>query len=114
MPVSEAVTQELKKGHSGDTTGCGDNFAGGLIASVVSQLQHPVETRHATSPNAASPNAPSQEPLDLIEACRWGVVSGGYACFYMGGTFFEQRNGEKRELLAPYYEQYKKQTSHGA
>jgi sugar/nucleoside kinase (ribokinase family) len=105
MPVSEAVTLELKKGHNGDTTGCGDNFAGGLIASVVSQLQHVVETGHALSSRS----------LDLIEACRWGVVSGGYTCFYVGGTFFEQRSGEKRELLAPYYEQYKKQTAnHGA
>jgi sugar/nucleoside kinase (ribokinase family) len=93
MPVSETVTQELKKGHSGDTTGCGDNFAGGMIASVVSQLQQ------------------AQQPLNLIEACRWGVVSGGFACFYMGGTFFEKRAGEKRELLAPYYQQYKKQTA---
>jgi sugar/nucleoside kinase (ribokinase family) len=111
MPVSEAVTQELKKGHSGDTTGCGDNFAGGLIASVVSQY---VETGRA--PSLAPSRAPSlqQQPLDLIEACRWGIVSGGYTCFYVGGTFFEQHIGEKRELLTPYYEQYKKQTSHGA
>jgi sugar/nucleoside kinase (ribokinase family) len=102
MPVSEAVTQELKKGHNGDTTGCGDNFAGGLIASVVTQLQHLiVETWRAAS-------LPS---LDLIEACRWGVVSGGYACFYVGGTFFEQHSNEKRALLMPYYEQYKKQTA---
>jgi sugar/nucleoside kinase (ribokinase family) len=89
MPVSEAVTTELKKGHSGDTTGCGDNFAGGVIASVVLQLQQNVQR------------------LDLIEACRWGVVSGGYACFYVGGTWFEQYPGEKREKINPYYELYK-------
>jgi hypothetical protein len=29
MPVSAAITTELNKGHIGDTTGCGDNFAGG-------------------------------------------------------------------------------------
>ncbi|KAA6341792.1 hypothetical protein EZS27_010430 [termite gut metagenome] len=75
MPVSEAVTQELKRGHSGDTTGCGDNFAGGVMASVALQLQQ------------------GAQPLDLIEACRWGVVSGGYTCFYVGGTFFEQCAG---------------------
>jgi sugar/nucleoside kinase (ribokinase family) len=91
MPVSDAVTQELKKGHSGDTTGCGDNFAGGVIASVVLQMQQEIQ------------------PLDLVDACRWGIVSGGFTCFYVGGTWFEQYPGEKRERIIPYYEQYKKQ-----
>jgi sugar/nucleoside kinase (ribokinase family) len=95
LPVSEAVSEELKKGCKGDTTGCGDNFAGGVIASVVAQLQRIEETGGVPS---------------LREACRWGIVSGGFTCFYMGGTWFEKYPGEKRELLAPYYEQYKKQT----
>jgi sugar/nucleoside kinase (ribokinase family) len=98
MPVSDAVTQELKRGHSGDTTGCGDNFAGGVIASVALQLQH-LEMEHNLS----------SQLLDLIEACRWGVVSGGCACFHIGGTYFEAYSGEKQKLIMPYYEQYKKQ-----
>jgi sugar/nucleoside kinase (ribokinase family) len=93
MPISEAVSKELAKGHMGDTTGCGDNFVGGVIASLVSQLQQ----------TGSIP--------DLTEACMWGVVSGGYTCFYMGGTYFEKQPGEKSELIAPYYEQYKKQIS---
>ncbi len=93
MPISKAVSEELKKGHMGDTTGCGDNFVGGVIASLVSQLQE------------------KPDKLDLTEACMWGVVSGGYTCFYMGGTYFETNQGEKRELIRPYYEQYKKQIS---
>ncbi|MGV8091561.1 MAG: carbohydrate kinase family protein [Mangrovibacterium sp.] len=92
MPVCEAVSAELKKGHKGDTTGCGDNFAGGVIASLVSQLQK------------------GSAAFDLAEACIWGIVSGGYTCFYMGGTWFEQFPGEKLGLITPYYEQYKKQT----
>jgi sugar/nucleoside kinase (ribokinase family) len=94
LPVSEAVTEELKKGRKGDTTGCGDNFAGGVIASVVAQLRQ------------------GSGLLDLTEACRWGVVSGGFTCFYTGGTWFEKYPGEKRELLMPYYEKYLKQTGH--
>jgi Sugar kinases, ribokinase family len=94
MPVSKSVSEELKKGHRGDTTGCGDNFVGGVIASLVSQLQE------------------IKSGLDLTEACMWGIVSGGYTCFYMGGTYFEKHPGEKRELILPYYEQYKKQISH--
>jgi len=91
MPISAAVSSELANGHMGDTTGCGDNFVGGVIASLVSQLQI------ATG------------KLDLTEVCMWGVVSGGYTCFYMGGTYFETNTGEKLALILPYYELYKKQ-----
>ena len=93
MPVSRKVTDELKYTQGGDTTGCGDNFVGGVIASVVTQLQNGV--KHP----------------DLQEACCWGVVSGGFACFYMGGTYFEENIGEKRARIEPYYESYKKQIS---
>ncbi len=91
MPVSKAVSEKIKQGCIGDTTGCGDNFAGGVIASVVAQLQK------------------GEMPLDLAEACIWGIVSGGYTCFYIGGTYFEENPGEKRDLIDPYYEQYKEQ-----
>ena len=95
MPISEAVSIELRKGKVGDTTGCGDNFAGGVIASAATQLQA------------------GEKVLDLKEACRWGIVSGGFACFYVGGTWFEKHPGEKRELIQPYYEYYKKQIEDG-
>jgi sugar/nucleoside kinase (ribokinase family) len=91
MPVSQKVTEELKNSRYRDTTGCGDNFVGGVIASVVTQLQN----------GAKHP--------DLPEACCWGVVSGGFACFYMGGTYFEEKIGEKLARIKPYYESYKKQ-----
>ncbi len=88
IPVSDAISKELEKGCLGDTTGCGDNFAGGVIADLVSQLQNGKGT------------------LDLTEACIWGIVSGGYACFYIGGAYFETNPGEKRKLITPYYEKY--------
>jgi sugar/nucleoside kinase (ribokinase family) len=90
IPVSAAVTAELKKGHRGDTTGCGDNFAGGVMASLIRQMHEGVSA------------------FDLREACRWGVVSGGFACFYYGGTFLESFPGEKLLLIQPYYDQYVK------
>ena len=95
IPVSEAISKELKDGHIGDTTGCGDNFAGGVIAGLVLQLQS------------------AQSSIDLTEAVAWGVVSGGYSCFYIGGTYLEKYPGEKRKLLTPYYEKYKKQIRTG-
>jgi sugar/nucleoside kinase (ribokinase family) len=89
LPISEAITEELRVGQIGDTTGCGDNFAGGILASLVSQLQY------------------KSTNLDLMAACSLGVVSGGFACFYMGGTYIEASAGEKWEKIKPYYEKYK-------
>ncbi len=91
MAVSAEVTQQIKCGTSGDTTGCGDNFAGGVLASLAMQL----------NANIATP--------DLKEACCWGIVSGGYTCFYIGGTYIEEFPGEKLEKLKPYYDGYKQQ-----
>jgi sugar/nucleoside kinase (ribokinase family) len=91
LPVSAEVGQKIKGGTNGDTTGCGDNFAGGILASLVMQL-----------------NASKQTP-DLKEACCWGIVSGGFTCFYIGGTYFEEFPGEKFRKLKPYYELYKQQ-----
>lgn len=93
LPVSEAVTAEIMRGHKGDSTGCGDNFAGGVIASLCWQKRE------------------GRRQLDLQDACRWGIVSGGYACFYYGGTFFETRPGEKLQLVEPLYKQYLEQTN---
>jgi sugar/nucleoside kinase (ribokinase family) len=91
LPVSQKVVDELKYKKDGDTTGCGDNFTGGVIASIVNQLG--MGTRHP----------------DIIEACSWGVVSGGFTCFYMGGTWFEQIPGEKLLKIKPYFESYVRQ-----
>lgn len=91
MPVSQKVREELKTSKGGDTTGCGDNFVGGVIASVVAQLKNGV--KHP----------------DIDEACSRGVVSGGYTCFYLGGTYFEEKTGEKMAKIEPYYNAYRKQ-----
>lgn len=94
MPVCEAVNEELAAHpeRRGDTTGCGDNFAGGLLASMLQQLSSARRGR-----------------LDLAEACVWAGASGGFACFTVGGTYYESRPGEKRERLAPYLNAYRAQ-----
>jgi len=91
MAVSKKVTDELKNNRAGDTTGCGDNFAGGVIASLVTQIR-----------------AGIKQP-DLKEACSLGIVSGGFTCFYLGGTYFENHPGEKRTKMEPYYNDYRRQ-----
>ncbi|OGV34779.1 MAG: hypothetical protein A2020_09665 [Lentisphaerae bacterium GWF2_45_14] len=92
LPISSYVTEELSAHpeRKGDTTGCGDNFAGGVIASVCSQLQ----------------DSGPRSPIDLVQAAAWGVASGGFACFYIGGTYLEQTPGEKLERVAFYFKNY--------
>jgi sugar/nucleoside kinase (ribokinase family) len=94
LPVSKGIDRELAAHpeRRGDTTGCGDNFAGGVIAGLAEAL--------ARAPSGG---------LDLREICIPGIVAGGYACFTLGGVFYEKRPGEKRELLAPFIEGYKKE-----
>lgn len=90
-PVSEKV-REMMIQHPekvGDTTGCGDNFVGGVIAGIAQQLlEHP------------------SQQIDLNKAIALGVVSGGYACFYHGGTFFEKEPGEKKREVESLYNEY--------
>ena len=96
MPVSQRILNEIRTGNmtGGDTTGCGDNFAGGVIAALADQLS---EKQKGT--------------LDLQQACAWGIVAGGYTCSYLGGTFLEQHTGEKYNLLLPYFREYIEQKS---
>ncbi len=93
LPVSQIIRNELGNHNVVDTTGCGDNFVGGVIASIVNQSGIEINK------------------FDLKEACSWGIVSGGFACFYMGGTYFEEKPGEKIARIKPYYDSYKKQIS---
>lgn len=87
-PVCAAVGEEIKKGVKGDTTGCGDNFAGGVIASLARQIHF------------------GEDLFDMSDACRWGAVSGGFACFYTGGTYYESAPGEKLGKLKDLYRRY--------
>ena len=96
MPVSQDIINELNANPSlkGDTTGCGDNFAGGIIASLVTQII----------------NNSLMKP-SIKEAIIWGIASGGFACYYAGGTYLEKNKGEKYQLLEKYYNLYKLQVN---
>ncbi len=74
-----------------DTTGCGDNFAGGVLSSIASQLEY-IE--------------PGE--IDIKEACSWGIVSGTYTGLIAGGVEFETRPGEKYHKVKKLYDEYKK------
>jgi sugar/nucleoside kinase (ribokinase family) len=94
LPISKKVAHELKlgKGKNGDTTGCGDNLVGGVLAAIA---QHQIK----------DPGKPS----DLRLALAMGIASGGYACFYHGGTFNEELRGQKQKIIETYYRDYLEQ-----
>ena len=94
LPVCEEVNRELAAHpeRRGDTTGCGDNFAGQAIAEL-----------------AVTIASGKQSGIDLREICIPAVAAGGYACFIVGGAYYEKESGEKRRLLEPYIGAYRKQ-----
>jgi len=91
LPVSQAIAEKMRRGEKGDTTGCGDNFAGGVIASLCQQT------------------VIGSGQSCLTEACIWGIISGGFSCLYNGGTYQEKYSGDKRNSLKKLYVQYKEQ-----
>jgi sugar/nucleoside kinase (ribokinase family) len=96
FPVSKKVNDEFVRDPTlkGDTTGCGDNFAGGVIASLAIQL----------SGNKFG-------PFNLTEAIAWGVASGAFACFYVGGAYLENDQGEKLQKVQQFKNEYTHQIS---
>lgn len=90
LPASSLVIQELETHpeRRGDTTGAGDNFAGGVVASVALQLES------------------GRRVVDLVDAVAWGASAGGLACFQMGGVWWEVGSGEKLARLKPYVDAY--------
>lgn len=95
MPVSQLTINQIKENpeQAGDTTGCGDNFTGGVIASIAQQKL----------------DYPSKKP-NVRKAIAMGVASGGFACFYHGGTWLEKTPGEKAEKINLYLNDYYQQT----
>ena len=91
FPVSQRVTEELRldPARKGDTTGCGDNFAGGIIVSLAGQYK--IRKRGA---------------FNLIEAVCCGIASGGFCCFSVGGTFLEEYPGQKMKEIQRLRQDY--------
>ena len=96
LPVSARALRERSATlvPVGDTTGCGDAFAGGTIAALALRL-------------AAGPGT-----LDLVDALSWGIAAGAFTLSFLGGTFYESRPGEKREFVTAYRNEWLTQ-AHG-
>ncbi len=91
LPVSPYVDADLKAHPEkrGDTTGCGDNFVGGVLVSIARQIKK------------------SDNRIDLVEAAVEGICSGGLALYINGGCRPENYPGEKEHLIKPIREHYK-------
>ncbi len=92
LPVCTWISKDFEKNPElrGDTTGCGDNFVGATIASVANQMLQ------------------NSEKLSLTNAAICGTISGGFACYYIGGTYFEKYTGEKLEKVNSMIAKYQK------
>jgi sugar/nucleoside kinase (ribokinase family) len=96
LPVSERVKRERASPDAqaqGDTTGCGDNFVGGMLASIAAQKL----------------SGRGDGDCDLSQAAAVGVCAGGCACFHAGGLYVETRPGEKAGIISGYYADYRRQ-----
>lgn len=91
VPVSKKLilNNAGKSIQAGDTTGCGDNFAGGIIASLAWQAGRKERGR-----------------LDILPALAWGAASGGWALKTLGGVYLERCPGEKFELVSRFRNDY--------
>lgn len=96
LPIRAAEMKKLAFGDGGaacggDTTGCGDNFAGGLIAYAAERIS----------------GGTRRGEWDIADACTWAIASGGFASSYIGGAYLEKKRGEKRALVERYRDLYK-------
>lgn len=98
MPVSSLVDDEIAAGLAGgDTTGCGDNFAGGIITSIASQLTSGIK----------------KGAVNLSEAVQLGICTGGAARYHIGGVMQEEKAGMKFSLVQRLLKAYKEQERAG-
>ena len=91
FPVSEYMDELMAKDPSlrKDTTGCGDNFVGGVLVALG---QHQLKEDGTL--------------IEIKDICAWGAASGGLTCTYHGGTYYEKEQGEKEKLLQPVVQAY--------
>ncbi len=93
--ADEVVASLTKKR---DTTGCGDNFVGGIIDSLAHQLAHQM----ADGSDAGG-------KLNLKEAVISGIAAGSVALTCLGGVYYEDKPGQKFNAMKPYFEAYRRE-----
>ena len=90
--ADEVVASLTKKR---DTTGCGDNFVGGMIDSLAHQLA-----------DQLADTSDAGEILNLEEAVISGIAAGSVALTCLGGVYYEDKPGQKFNAMKPYFDAY--------
>jgi sugar/nucleoside kinase (ribokinase family) len=90
--------------HGGDTTGAGDNFLGGLLASIFRQWL--ADDFFPKGEEHLERELMHINPPRLRTAVEMGMITGGLACLQRGGLRLEKTRGERlgeteRYLPAP-------------
>lgn len=95
LPICERIRTEHLAGYNPlsaagkDTTGCGDNFVGGVLYAIAQLL-----------------SGSRLDGADLKAILAHGVVAGGIASFHLGGTYLESSAGEKAAVVEEYLADY--------
>jgi len=91
LPVSPFVNEDLRRHpeKKGDTTGCGDNFMGGVLVSVAGQM-----------------NRNSSGSIDPVAAAVEGISAGGLALYSCGGCMTESFPHEKKSRIDQIKQHY--------
>ena len=106
-------------GGNRDTTGCGDNFAGGLIDCIAHRKAEELEYAESAAPGNNHPkNTPGEqldlrERLDLEEAVIFGVAAGSTALGCLGGVYYEEAPGDKRRAMQRFLDAYRAELGEG-
>jgi sugar/nucleoside kinase (ribokinase family) len=96
LPVfSEFRTLNSEACASGDTTGCGDNFCGGVVAEIARSIDA---------------SGAKEARYSLETAVRGGIAAGALCLTYVGGTMLEKDKGQKQAMVADVRDQYEQRT----
>lgn len=95
VPADAALAAKAKDrtAHPGDTTGAGDNFLGGLLASFFYQWL--ADDFYPKGEVHLDRELHHMNPLRLRKAVAFGVAAGGLACLQPGGIRLERTRGER-------------------
>ena len=82
------ASHPLAGGSAGDTTGCGDNFVGGMVADIAMQIAEMAIAGETAAIVGAS-------AIDVDRAVIRGIASGAFCLTHLGGMFREATIGDK-------------------
>ncbi|TVQ23386.1 MAG: carbohydrate kinase family protein [Spirochaetaceae bacterium] len=83
----------LAEGSVGDTTGCGDNFVGGMVSDITMQI-------------AAAAHTDRGAAIDVDRAVVRGIASGAFCLTHLGGMFREKSAGDKASRVDAIVTEY--------